>query len=574
MNRVKGMRLVLTALVALLGACGGGGGGDGGGGDGGPAAPGGATPSVPSTGVVPALPVEPLPAGSLGKAGAARLLTQGSFGPTISEIERVATMTPEQWVDEQLAAAPSYHLPECRRLRQNSEELESAARTDAWWQIALTAPDQLRQRVAFALSQILVVSDQASALFHQNEGLCLYYDMLVRNAFGNYRELLEEATLSPIMGRYLSMLGNAKPDPATGRRADENYARELMQLFTVGLVQLRADGTPVLDAAGQPLPTYTQADIEGLARTLTGWAWAGATRFEYGPRDWLTPMQAFEAYHDTGSKTLLGGAVVPAGGSARADLELALDTLFAHPNVGPFIGRQLIQKLVTSNPSPDYVARVAAVFADNGQGRRGDLGAVVRAVLLDAEAREGLNRNIDFGKLREPLLRQSHLWRALQAQPDAASGRYSYRRARLELGQSPLQSPSVFNFYSPGYAPPGAIRERGLVAPEYQLANEASTALIANRAYNSLYYDYVGSGEAAAGAVRVDLRPLLGLAADSAALVEHLDLLLTSAQLDTGFKSALADHLDAIPAGDDGGRLRVQDAVYLILTSPQYQIQR
>lgn len=506
----------------------------------------------------------------LGEADAARLLTQGSFGPTQDDIGRVAGMSAKSWLDEQLRATPTHHLPLCRSL-QSGDAVDKNARTDAWWQIALTAPDQLRQRVAFALSEIMVVSDTSDALASQ-EGLCWYYDLLVDDAFGNFRDLLEDVTLSPEMGRYLSMLGNAKPDAATDRRADENFAREVMQLFTLGLVQLNADGTSKLDASGLALPSYTQADIEGLARTFTGWSWGGASSFNSGPANWLAPMKGFDNAHDRDAKSIVGNTAIAAGGSAAQDLELGLDALFNHANVGPFIGRQLIQKLVTSNPSPTYVERVAKAFADNGRGQRGDLAAVVRAVLLDSEARSLPTAN--FGKAREPLLRQTHLWRALAAVPATSSGRYSYRSAQSELLQSPLSSPSVFNFYSPFYSPAGEVRNAQLVLPELQLANESSITLAQNRLYQSLYSDYRGRSGVSNSAILVDYAALLPLASDPAVLLDKLKLLLLSGQMPADMHSALLAYLQGIDASKDGGLSRVQEATYLILASPQYSIQR
>jgi len=506
----------------------------------------------------------------LGEAEAARLLTQASFGPTQADIDRVARLSAKAWLDEQLRASATHHLPLCRSLK-SGDTVDRNARTDAWWQIALTAPDQLRQRVAFALSEILVVSDTSDALSSQ-EGLCWYYDLLVDGAFGNFRDLLEDVTLSPEMGRYLSMLGNARPDAATDRRADENFAREVMQLFTIGLVQLNADGSPKLDARGVALPSYTQADIEGLARAFTGWSWGGASSFSSGPANWLAPMKGFDDAHDRDAKTIVGNTAIAASGSAVQDLARGLDTLFEHANVGPFIGRQLIQKLVTSNPSLAYVERVAQAFADNGRGQRGDLAAVVRAVLLDSEARGAPTPH--FGKAREPLLRQAHLWRALDAVPATGSGRYSYRSAQGELLQSPLSSPSVFNFYSPFYSPAGEVRSAQLVLPELQLANESSITLAQNRLYQSLYGDYRGRSGVSDSAILVDYAALLPLAADPSLLLDELDLLLLSGQMPADMRSALLAYLRGIDASKDGGRARVQEAAYLILASPQYSIQR
>ena len=536
-----------TILTLVISACGGGGGGD------------------PAT----SEPESPAPAS---KAEAARFLARTSFGPTVAEIDRLAAgMSYEAWLNEQFAAPPNLHLP-LFTTYASGDRGSRVARLDAWFERALTGNDQLRQRVAFALSEIMVVSENGGGLNNFHDGLASYYDVLVRNAFGDFRTLLEEVTLAPAMGRYLSMMGNQKPDPATGLRADENYAREVMQLFTLGLAQLNADGTPKTDGAGQPLPSYTQADIENLARVFTGWWLADARAFGNNrDGDWTKPMVAHAAYHDSDAKTIVGAVAIPAGGSAQQDLDRALDALANHANVGPFIGRQLIQKLVTSNPSPAYVARVAAVFANNGHGQRGDLRAVVRAILLDDEALRGTAGLAHFGKPREPLLVLLQLWRSIGA-TRSSNGRYTYLTGNADLGQSPLGAPSVFNFFSPFYAPPGEIGTAQLVAPELQLANESSIASAFNRYRLAIFRDYVGGGTAPANAIRVDLAALMTQAADPAALVETLSLRLTGGRLGANYRSALSMHLGTIAAGD--GRARVQDALYLILTSPQYLVQQ
>ncbi|WP_428312417.1 DUF1800 domain-containing protein [Hydrocarboniphaga sp.] len=509
----------------------------------------------------------------IGEREAARLLTQATFGPSLAEIERVAAMSAAAYVDEQIATAPTSHLARCRALKNADGAVDKNSRTDTWWELSLTAPDQLRQRVAFALSEIMVVSDRNDSVGTAYEGLCYYYDILLNHAFGNYRELLEDVTLSPEMGRYLSMLGNRKPDATIGRRADENFGREVMQLFSLGLSKLNPDGSLMLDADGKPIDVYRQADIENMARIFTGWTWGGSTRFFGGTTNWLSAMTPFDSEHDSGAKTLVGNVAVAAGGTARSDLAIALDTLYQHPNVGPFIGRQLIQRLVTSNPSRAYVGRVAAAFNDDGHGVRGNLGAVIRAILLDEEARRGVAENPNFGKVREPLLRQTHLWRALDAQP-SINGRYSYRAATVELGQSPLSAPSVFNFFSPGYSPQGGLRSAGLVTPEYQLANESSVPTAANRLYTALFYDYVGNSEISADAIRVDLSALISQAGDVDTLLDVLDLLLMSGQMDADVRATLKTHLAAVAVDADDGRARVQRAVYLLMASPQYLVQR
>jgi uncharacterized protein (DUF1800 family) len=269
----------------------------------------------------------------------------------------------------------------------DDEDFRYISRIDAWWKAVMQSDDQLRQRVAFALSEILVVSDLNNDLRSQPEGMVTYYDLLLTHAFGNFRDLLEAVTLSPIMGTYLSHLGNEKADDALNIRPDENYAREVMQLFTIGLDELNQDGTAKLDANGNTIATYGQAEIEGFARVFTGWTFAGSETFKRKSRDYVAPMQAFEEYHSQRQKTLLNGDIIPQGYSAQESLQLALDNLFNHQNVAPFISKQLIQRLITSNPTPQYVERIASVFNDNGEGVRGDLAAVVKAIYLDDEAR-------------------------------------------------------------------------------------------------------------------------------------------------------------------------------------------
>ena len=420
---------------------------------------------------------------------ASRLLAQASFGATSTSIEQVFELGVEPWIEAQMALPPSSHLEYLEDLQAQlgEEELWRNSRMEAWFHHALTAEDQLRQRVAFALSEILVVSEK-SAFGEEIFGLANYYDLLVNQAFGNYRDLLEQVTLSPIMGMYLSMLGNEKPDQERNIRPDENYARELMQLFSIGLVELNIDGTPRLND-GQTIATYDQNSIKGFAHVFTGWTFNGTREDnwywpEYNVIDAMTPVEAF---HDKGEKHLLDGLIVPANQDAQTDLEMALDNIFNHANVGPFISKQLIQKLVTSNPSPDYVERVALIFNDNGQGTRGDLGAVVKAILVDDEARNGhQSSNSAFGKIREPIIKATHLWRAFDA--SSPNGRFQFGWPDYFFAQAPLASPSVFNFFSPDYAPPGDIGEQELVAPELQIITENYLTRTSNFfAYSTLW---------------------------------------------------------------------------------------
>lgn len=541
--RVAGRWRVAAAIVAVLGAsaCSGGGGDSG---------------DVPG----------PDPPESLQQSS--RFLTQATFGPHKAAIERLAVIGYTAWFDEQRSMAPGLHRP---AVEAQDPEFDQAPRVNLWWKRALRSPDQLRQRVAFALSEIFVVSDASGGLEGQPVQLAEYYDVLVRNAFGNYRELLEDVTLSPAMGQYLSMLRNRKADPAVNIRPDENYAREVMQLFSVGLVMLEPDGEPALDGQGATIPTYGQAEVEALARVFTGWNFADAQWWDWTPDPSYAPMEPWEQYHDTGDKTILGGHYIAAGQSARDDLEEALDVLAAHPNVGPFISKQLIQRLVTSNPTPEYVARVATVFADDGTGERGDLFAVVRAILMDEEARQGhVTMPATFGKVREPLLRQTALWRAFDA--TSANGEVSDAWPEWYLGQAPLRSPSVFNFFQPHYSPPGVAAQAGLAAPELQIATDNLVTETANMMLWRTLFGWQGNPWSGPEDTLLQLDYELTIASDSAALLDHLDLVLMSGSMSSEMRTAIQTVLDAYP--NNAGLSRVVEALYLIVTSPEFCVQK
>lgn len=504
---------------------------------------------------------------------AARLLTQATFGPTRAEIDRAVSLGNAGWVDDQLARPASLHLPLFQQ--RANEDNQYSQRDYIFWERAVKAPDQLRQRVAFALSEIMVVSEKSDI---DPLGLAHYYDVLVNNALGNFRTLLERVTLDPAMGRYLSMLGNQKPDLEAGIRADENYARESMQLFTIGLWQLNLDGSRKLDSAGKPIPTYSQADVENLARIFTGWHWAGMSSFyDYEP-NWLEPMQAYSGFHDRNAKRFMN-QTFPAGNNATGSKELkrALDILFQHPNVGPFISRQLIQRLVTSNPTPAYISRVAAKFNDNGQGVRGDLKAVVRAILLDTEARNGhKTKPQDFGKLREPVLRISHVWRAFRAPGVGPQGIFPLDYSDEAIGQGPLTSPSVFNFFSPNYAPPGELRTQGYLAPEMQLVNESLLTSADNFMAYNVVFQYIGNPYSDEDSVRIDLSYEKTLASNIPALLDHLNLVLMSGTMSSTQRKDLTRRMQDFEPGSypEWDYDRAAEAIYLIVASPQYLVQK
>lgn len=531
------------------------------------------------------------------RAEASRFLAQATFGSTTPAIDELMALGYAGWLDAQTAMPGSRLLDHMRSASGNHGPVDPIAFyyfRYAWTVRVLAAEDQLRHRVAFALSQIMVVSERGNSLANDGLALGAYYDILLRNAFGNFRDLLEDVTLSPAMGRYLSMYRNRKPDIANNIQADENYAREVMQLFTIGLVKLHPDGSPVI-IDDEAVPTYDVGVVRALARVFTGWACHCAPGQDCGDDPFIVepytcstehPMVPFQAYHDTAEKRLFDGIVLPPAQTAQADLDAALDALFNHPNVGPFIGRQLIQRLVTSNPSPAYVARVATAFDDNGMGVRGDLSAVVRAILLDDEARRGPGlAPTRFGKVREPLLRLTQLWRAFDV---------SWKDDALMLGelnihetynQSPLYSPSVFNFYAPTFAPAGPTAQAGLVSPEMQVVTADYAIKMTNDLAFRIYGGYLGGpmDQLDPRARVIDLEPWETLIrpppGSSQAppgtidrLIDDCAVLLLGGQMSSPLRTRIRASVLAIDADDT--LMRVQNVIYLITTSPDYAVQR
>ncbi len=553
--KIQPATVVLSLLLSLAG-CGG-------------SSDGGSPPAPP-----PAPPPPPI-----STAEAFQLLNQSTFGATGADVDQVVNLGLEAWIDREIAKPASLQLPHLQALPPPQFPFQlQPDRVDIWLRNAVNGDDQLRQRVAFALSEVLVVS-QLGALGNYPYALADFYDLLSTNAFGNYRALLQEVTLHPAMGIYLSMLGNEKPNPTLNIRPDENYARELMQLFTIGLIELNIDGTAVLDAQDRPIPTYDQAVIEGFAQVFTGWHFAGAPSFEQArptATNRTLPMELYPDFHDDGQKLLLNGVVLPAGQSGEQDLTDALDNVFNHPNVAPFVSIRLIQRLVTSNPSPSYVARVATVFNDNGQGVRGDLGAVVKAILLDEEARPELPMELD-GKIKEPLLRLTQLWRAYDGR--SASGRYQLLQGLqpfVFLGQGPLQAPSVFNFFSPFYAPPGEIRDSNLLAPELEIATEYQNTLMTNY----LFYQAFGANSVSAedpnfsaDDVYIDITDELAIADNAEALIDMVADKLLAGNISQTLRDEISGMLTLI-VGPGSEALRVAEVIYLVASSPEYAYQR
>ena len=488
----------------------------------------------------------PLPPGPPGEEDAARFLLQATYGPRLEDIDAVRQRGFAAWLDEQLALPTASHLASYDQLVGTGEEPTPGLVRESFFQQAIGGPDQLRQRLAFALSEFFVVSDRDADVRNAPDGLAAYLDLLTRHAFGSFRELLEAVTLSPTMGVYLDMAGSTKAIPEQGRLPNENYAREILQLFSIGLYQLHPDGTLRLDAANQPIPTYEQEVVEAFAQAFTGWTLGGQfprrpQRFFRPQRNFRIPMEPWAQYHATNEKRLLDGALLPAGQSAQQDLEAALDTIARHPNVGPFVCRFLIQRLVTSNPSPAYVYRCGQAFADNGAGARGDLAAVVRAILLDYEARSAtLPGRQDYGHLREPVVRLAGLLRTLRATPRNGRWRLAQfeRQSGFSSGQIPLRAPTVFNFFEPGYALPGEIAQAGLLSPEFQIATETTVVGGAN-----LHLAVLGAG-GAGGQLALDLAAFLRpQVANDEALLDRVDLLFFARAMSEETRDALRDAL-------------------------------
>lgn len=522
-------------------------------------------------------------------AEASRFLAQATFGPRMADIDALAASTPDAWLNNQFLKPQTLHLPNTvAYLATLPADMQNGQTSFNWslWKNFVTGDDQLRQRMAFALSEIFVISLDSSLSFAYPRGTAQYMDTLGNKAFGNYRDLLEAVTYSPMMGRYLATLGSAKENLATGSTPDENYAREVMQLFTIGLYQLNLDGSNRLDGNGKPIETYSNADVSGLAKVFTGISWAGPdtsnTRFYGGSADpdrQIKPMQAYDQFHSISQKQFLG-LTIPAQAVAttNADVRIALDTLFNYPNVGPFFGKQLIQRLVTANPSPGYVTRVASVFNNNGAGVRGDMKAVIKAVLLDTEARDLANVTARSGKLREPVVRLVQWMRAFNARSN--DGRFLLSTTSdpaAQLGQSPLRSPSVFNFFRPGYIPPnsksGAV---GLVSPEAQITSETSVAGYLNYMRSNISSG-IGTSTNSIRDIQPDYSAEIALATDPDKLVDRVNLLLAAGRLSTTARNQIRDAVASVTIGtanpDADKKNRVYLAIYLTMAAPEYILQ-
>lgn len=548
--------LAAASAAAVLAACGGGGDSS---------SPGGETAGF--AGNLPGAPLVP-PTGT----EAARFLMQAQFSASEADVKSLTTVGYAAWLSAQFNAPPSqtgWDWLMAKGYNTADFAFNTGIADNMIWQQLIGSADALRQRVALALSEIFVVSTSGVDVQSTAFAMAAWWDLLAANAFGSFRALLEAVTLSPAMGVYLNTRGNRKEDAASGRQPDENYGREVMQLFTVGLYQLNDDGSVKTGSDGKPLETYDLATVTHIARTFTGWDFdtAGATATT-NPLQVRTPMTLFASRHSTLAATFLG-ATVPAGTEGRAALRITLDTLANHPNNAPFFGRQLIQRLVTSNPSPGYIARVSAIFNNDGSGNRGNLKAVIAAVLLDPEARSpaGLTAPA-WGKLREPMVRLVQWARTFKAMPAGTWALGDLSNPANRLGQSPLRSPSVFNFFRPGYVPQGSgFSANNLVAPEFQIANESTVAAWVNFMQGTVQNGF--------GGLVPDYSAEIALAVDATALVDRINFLLTANQLTAATVATIRTAVNSIAATTAAGqKTRVQAAVLLVMASPEYLAQK
>ncbi len=508
---------------------------------------------------------------------AARFLLQATLGPTAEDIARVCAIGYEAWIDEQFEAEQSLTHPDAFRRRAAMEHIELH---HMWWRQVLTGKDSLRHRLAVALTEIFVVSEIAIEFVPWE--MLEYYDDLGRLAFGNWRDLLKLVSTDPLMGYYLSHLRNRKGDPAAQRYPDENYAREVMQLFSIGLWELNEDGSHKLDARGREIPTYDNETITHFARVFTGQSFGGPNihtvhhqHFYEAPMNFSVAMPIWEEEHDQGEKRLLRGMRIPAhaddpGRRAAHDLEDAFDNLFFHPNVGPFFGRLLIQRLVTSNPSPRYIRRVAEAFKNNGRAVRGDMRAVIKAILLDEEARKADPAALGTGRLREPYLRYVNLARSFNAGSEAGKFKIDDHDTFEATNQILFRSPSVFNFFLPDYQPPGPMADAGLYGPEFQIMT-SSTAITAVNHYMKTIESGFGDHVDGPDTMRLNLTEEVALVAEPEKLIELLDTKMAAGQLSPATKGILLDAWQHMPVGYSATE-KVKALMQLITISPDFAV--
>ncbi len=560
------IKRALAAGVALLAAAGCTESGDGGGG----------APPPPTGGPV-----------GMSELEAVRFLNQATFGATQDDIDNLRAIGYEQWLLDEFAKPQESLLQSVLLVEASGAEAGRTELSETFWTRAILGDDQLRQRFGFALSQIIVASYADGALLDRPVAMANYMDIINAGAFGNFRQTIENVTYSPAMAIWLTYLQNQKADVDEGVVPDENYAREIMQLFTIGLVDLQPNGDPILDGSSNPIETYDNTDITELAKVFTGLSWAERSRFFGRPDDIRSeylPLVMFDEEHSPEAKSFLG-ATIPANTSGDQSISMALDVLFNHQNTAPFISRQLIQRMVTSNPSSAYVNRVATAFRTGsftmpdgrvaGGGGRGDMRAVVAAVLLDDEARNAsFSTDPQYGKVREPVIRFTQWARAFGVTSTDVGNEAQLRdtQSPSALNQQAYRSPSVFNFYRPGYVQPGSeSAAAGMVAPELQITTAASVT-----GYANFMTDFIFNSEG-----RTDFAPNydteIALAGDAAALVDHLDLLLADGALTSETRTQIIDAVNAISAG--GGsfsrdELRARLAILFVMNSSDYIVQR
>jgi uncharacterized protein (DUF1800 family) len=554
------------------------------------------------------------PATGEARRDAARLMRQATFGANRTQIDQLLAQGYAAWLDQQFATPAISHLATVQA-DPNLVPSPWAVTNPTIWKQYFEGADQLRQRVSFALSQIFVVSMNNNTVGDAPCGPASYLDILNRNAFGNARTLLKDVTLSPVMGEYLSMKESAKGDPVLQTQPDENYARELLQLFSIGTIMLNLDGTPKLVPGGNPIATYDETTVKEFARALSGWTFAGqdqtkswrwlypdiwdsdpVVRTQKGCAAWATPMEPWLASyrsaddtrtiagpaHDTGAKQLLNytGApfpTLPSNQTPQLDLDNLIDNVFHHPNVGPFLVKQLIQRMVTSNPTPAYVARIATVFNDNGSGVRGDLKAVVRAILVDSEARSlAVAAAPSYGKLTEPVIRFVQLHRAFDAR--RGDGYYDFWdfSAPTALNQSPMRAPSVFNFFHPDYTPAGPLAQSGLLGPEFEITNASSVAGFADFSKWGIIGGFDHGSSDIGNRVLPDYTYYLSLAGSPLQLLDELDIVLCGGGMNPVFKVQVAESIARINGGTTSARNleRLNTALWLVINSPDYTVQK
>ncbi|MCY4094173.1 MAG: DUF1800 family protein [Gammaproteobacteria bacterium] len=568
--RVAGRILGFLALSAFLMSCGGGG-----------SSTSGPTTSPVSPPAPPPPPPPPLGPNDAQLKAASAFASKSTFGMPYEDIVDIAEMGHEAWLDEQLALEPTSHLEFADELVRRRDAGEFKPADDGilltitfwrgtWWNRAMTASDQVQQRVAYALSQIFVVSD-IDLLRDNPPAITSYMDVLLEGSTGNFRDLLLNVSLHPAMGIYLSHVNNRKADPENNIFPDENFAREVMQLFTIGLFELNDDATHRFDAEGNLIPTYDSEVIREYAKIFTGLSYSGPNAWFGRWRPYFRePMQMFEEHHSQGPKHLLGGMVVPEGQSGMQDIEMAIDSLFNHPNVGPFIGRQLIQRLTTSNPSSAYVERVTDAFNGETTGVRGDMKAVIKAILLDPEVTNPSIPN-SFGKMREPVLRLTALARQFNAECEDGLFYNNGYTMNYHGQQHPFNAPSVFNFYSPFHSPAGTLAENNIVAPEFQITTATTVINMVNLIDLGLFHDdRLFSPSEPFKPTNINIDEYVDLADDVDALIDRLDIVMTAGRLDDATRLRIKLGVESIGTEKLD---RARHAIYLFAMSPSYVVE-